>query len=216
MMSFIPLHLDALHRSPQLLQWINTWSSALVQPLTPEGWYTDGHGLDYEASVGPSWEPRPAAQWVFLWALARAAAYAAVDELSLSRLKRPHLLHIFICPRLCTHMWWKKLFKVADVVLELPSGPRPEWSACMHEPLILALVLPFIPHPPCQLRQTPRLLELGGTVCRLWHHPGADVRCLLRELCDLPFTLASLPPSVVWTLLHPPSAGQVLSAQTHR
>jgi hypothetical protein len=148
MISFIPLHLDAIHQLPQLLEWVNSWSPASITPLTPEGWYTDGHGLDCTAIAGPVWEPQPSSQQVFLWTPAPAAAYAAVDELSLSRLKRPHLLHVFLCPRLCTHMWRKKLFKVTDVVLELPSGPRPEWPACMHEPLILAFVLPFIPHPP--------------------------------------------------------------------
>lgn len=101
------------------------------------------------------------------------------------------------------------------MVLELPPGLRPEWPACMHEPLILALVLRFIPHPPWQLRQTPRVLELGGTVRRLWHHPESDVGCLLRELCDLPVTLASLSPSVLWALLHPTPDGQVLPTQTN-
>jgi hypothetical protein len=84
----------------------------------------------------------------------------------------------------------------------------------MHEPLILALVLPFVPHPPWQLRQPPRVLELGGTVRRLWSHPGADVGPILRELCDLPGTLAGLPPSVVWAMLHPTSDEQVLPSQT--
>lgn len=104
MLSYIPLRLDALSRMPQLLPWVHTWSPAAIQPLTPEGWFTEGHGLDCRPTTDNSWRPRPSNQRCFLWTPAPAAASVAVDELSLSRLKRPHLLHIFICPRLCTHV----------------------------------------------------------------------------------------------------------------
>jgi hypothetical protein len=122
MLSFVPLHLSALDRMPSLLPWIRTWCpDSTITPLTPEEWFWEGHGLATDTpGTSSTWHPRPSSQFVFLWTPAPAAASVAVDELSLSRLKRTHLLHIFLCPRLCTQLWRKKSFKVADLVLELP------------------------------------------------------------------------------------------------
>ncbi len=208
MLSCIPLHLSAIARTPRLLTWLCSWlPDPAIEPLSPEEWFVKGHGL---IPLGPDevdWTPESAPQQVYLWSPAPAAAAAAVDKLSLSRMKRPTLLHILCCPRLCTHQWRKKLFKVADVVWELPAGCRHEWPTSMHEPLILALVLPFIPVFPWHLRNCSRVLELGGTVLRLWSSPGPDVGCVLRQLCDLPHTLASLPPDLVRGMLHPSPPG---------
>jgi len=208
MLSFVPLHLDAIARTPALLEWVRSWSpDQTISPLAPEEWFTSGHGIIPPTSAAIDWTPLPSPQRVYLWTPAPAAASVAVDKLSLSRMKRTHLLHIWLCPRLCTHQWRKKLFKVADVVWELPPGRRPEWPAPMHETLILALVLPFICTSPWQLRSTPRVLELGGTVRRLWDLPGSDVGSVLRQLCDLPTSLAGLPPGVVRAMLHPAPLG---------
>jgi hypothetical protein len=102
-----------------------------------------------------------ATQTIFLWAPPPAAAYPAVDELALSRHKRTHLLHIFVCPRLCTHLWRKKLYKTADIVMELPPHKVPPWLLVMHEPLIIAFVLPFVSFLPWVLRSSAPVLELG-------------------------------------------------------
>ncbi len=182
MLSFVPIHLDAISRTPPLLAWIQSWApDPTVTPLSPEEWFTSGHGIIPPTTADVSWTPLPSTQRVYLWAPAPASASVAVDELSLSRLKRPHLLHIMLCPRLCTHQWRKKLFKVADVVWELPPGRRPEWPTPMHEPLILALVLPFICTP-----------DVGG---------------VLHQLCNLPTSLAGLPSGVVRDMLHPAPLG---------
>jgi hypothetical protein len=45
---------------------------------------------------------------------------------------------------LFTSLWRKKLFKVADVVLELPAGKNDCWPMHMHEPLLVGLTLHFI------------------------------------------------------------------------
>lgn len=49
----IPLHLSAFERSPAVLQWCRTWCpDSNVTPLTPEGWFTTGHGIEgYEHNV---------------------------------------------------------------------------------------------------------------------------------------------------------------------
>jgi hypothetical protein len=39
MLSFIPLHLSALERSPPLLEWIKSWAGPSVEALAPEDWF---------------------------------------------------------------------------------------------------------------------------------------------------------------------------------
>jgi hypothetical protein len=210
MLSFVPLHLGALDRSPFLLPWLRSWlpSTTPIHPLSPEEWFTRGHGiLGGEYDSGGQWHPTPTGESTFLWTPAPAAAGVAVEELALSRLKRTHNLHVFLCPRLFTHHWRKQLFKVADIVLELPPGSRTEWTADMHEPLLLGLTLPLISSPPWSLRNTDRVLELGREVRRLWDVPGPDVGRVLCELCQLPTTLASLPQDVVRSMLYPTPSG---------
>jgi hypothetical protein len=215
LLRFVPLHLTACDRSPTLLPWIRSWSQIdTLLPLTPEGWFTTGHGYhDGTPGAGGLWYPTAVTETLFLWTPAPAAASVAVDELTLANLKRPHLLHLFLCPRLMTHQWRKKLYKVADLVVELPAGPQPLWPSDMHEPLLLGLTLPLLPFPPWQLRQTPRVLELGREVRRLWHLPGQDGGHILRELCQLAPSLASLSASMVWDLLHPTPSGQIFPLQ---
>jgi len=127
--------------------------------------------------------PTLATQDTFLWAPPPAAAYAAVDELALSRHKRTHLHHIFVYPRLCTHMWQKKLYKTADHVLELPPCPGLPWTSDMYEPLILAFVLPFVSFPPWELRSSAPVLELGQQMQGVWKTSEGDGGLVLWELC---------------------------------
>jgi hypothetical protein len=44
-LSFIPLHLSALERSPDLLPWISSWSCKGLEVLKTEDWYELGHNV---------------------------------------------------------------------------------------------------------------------------------------------------------------------------
>jgi hypothetical protein len=45
--SFVPLHLSAIQRSPQLLSWLRSWIPYRgITPLTPTDWFVQGQGLD--------------------------------------------------------------------------------------------------------------------------------------------------------------------------
>jgi len=172
-LSFIPLHESALDHQVALLPWIRTWfPDPGVQPLTPEGWYTTGQGWGADAYTSEGyWYPVPSTTPAYLWAPAPAAASAAVDALALSRFKRPSLLHVFLCPRLMTHLWRKKLFKVADVVLDLLPRPCAVWPACMHEPLLLAFVFPILSCPTWHLRTSaPVWANTSGLFCSNFVH----------------------------------------------
>jgi hypothetical protein len=85
---------------------------------------------------------------------------------------------------LFTGLWRKKLFKVADAVLELPAGKHDYWPMQMHEPLHIGLMLCFISSFPWQLRGTPAILDMSGQVHHLWKDEREDTRSLLFQLCN--------------------------------
>jgi len=112
MLSFVPLHQTALERAPSLLSWIQEWVPHLpLEPLSPSVWFTRGHGtVGGTKTIEGAWWPTGGTERWFLWAPAPGAAPCALHQLALSRHKRPHLNLIFVCPRLMTAYWWKKLF----------------------------------------------------------------------------------------------------------
>jgi hypothetical protein len=150
MLSFIPLHQMAIDRCSALLPWIRDWwPVSPLKPLTPTDWYERGHGLcGGQSDARGRWMPQETTELWHLWVPAPTAAFTALQELGISRHKRPHLGHVFICPRLFTQKWRKRLHNITDVVLELPAGCRSHWPSCMHEPLLIALILPFSLAPP--------------------------------------------------------------------
>jgi hypothetical protein len=194
MLQHVPLHLSAIERSPTLLSWLQTWClNPTLQPLSPADWYEKGHGICGGVYNGEyMWEPALHSDTLFLWAPPPAAAGAALDELLLSRHKRTHLTHIFVCPRLFTSLWRRRLHKVADIVLELPAGCQSCWPGHMHEPLILGLTLRFISSFPWELKHDSRLLDLGREVSRVWRLPNGNAGHLLCQLLQLPDALDPL------------------------
>ncbi len=86
----------------------------------------------------------------FLWCPPPAAAQAALEELAVSRHKRPYLNHIILVPRLFTSQWHCLLHKMADEVFELPAGARLAWPgpctcmnpSCLVSPCALLLASP--------------------------------------------------------------------------
>jgi hypothetical protein len=188
MLSFVPLHLSAMERSSTLLVWIRSWApDPLISPLTPAEWFRRGHGLEGGAwNSDGLWIPTLAPDRWFLWSPPPAIAASALQELGISRHKRPHLGHLVACPRLFTHKWRKILFKLADVVIELPAGCRPCWGLSQHEPLLLAFLLPFSSNPPWQHRQSDRLLDLARTLRAVWNSPDHDERTILRQFFASP------------------------------
>jgi hypothetical protein len=196
MVGEVPLHQSALDRCPALLPWLTSWwPTSSLSPLAPVDWFERGHGLrgGHRNSEG-LWIPLESSERWFLWApaLAPAAAATAVQELGISRHKRPHLGHVFLCPRLFTQWWRKRLHNISDLVLELPAGRKPHWPAVMHESLILAFILPFSSTSPWQLRQTESVLALGRRLHGLWQMEESDDRPVLRELCTLLSLLGTL------------------------
>jgi len=194
MLSYIPLHLSALHRSAGIKEWIREWvGSTQIQPLEPSDWFNRGHSLE-GGTRNPDgvWIPTTSKDEWLLWSPPPAAADVAIEELGTARHKRTNVNHVFVCPRLMTHLWRKKLFKLADLVFEIPAGSRPFWPKNMHEPLLVGLILRFIIHPPWQLRRHPRVLEVGRQLRSVWQGEEGLEGSILRQLCELPRVLESM------------------------
>jgi hypothetical protein len=133
MLQFIPLHLTARDRSPSVATWVSSWISPghTLHSLTPVEWFTVGQGY-WGGSANPDgiWTPdsSSAQHLVRLWLPPPAAADVAVEQLSFSRHKRPDLIHVFICPHLMTQHWRKRLYKISDVLFNIPVGAQEDFG----------------------------------------------------------------------------------------
>lgn len=195
-----PTHL----RSHALLPWVQSWTRMPgLRPLTPEEWFVKGHGI-----AGGSKDPNGV--WIpfhrkgtFLWIRPPAAADVALEEIGRAKHKRAENYHIFICPRHMMPLWRRLLYKNCDFVCIIPAGPS-FWPSHMHEPLILGIVLPLIPHRPWELRGTPKLLGMGRKMSKpkMWEAGEEHGGRILRQLLSLPRELARMPQRLVWQVLH--------------
>jgi hypothetical protein len=194
MLIFVPLHLGAIERQPDILGWVQDWTGQLnLHPLDPEDWFDKGHGtLGGTCTPRSLWHPTKLQEDWYLWSPAPAAADVAVDELQTSRHKRTHLNHVVIIPRIHTHTWRKSLYKVCDLVFEIPSGCRGFWPPSEHEPLIVGLTLHFMSRSSWQLRQCPALLDLAGKLQSVWTSLEGAERSLMHQLSCLPGDLESM------------------------
>jgi hypothetical protein len=135
----VPLHLSALDRSPPppLLAWVRSWCpDPFINPLSPAEWFTLGHGrAGFTLNIDGIKVPQESTGHWLLWVPPPAAARTALDELAISRHKRPWINHVFACSRLFTSQWRRPSYKLADFIFEVPAGTRPFWPSSMHEPL---------------------------------------------------------------------------------
>ncbi len=193
-LNFIPLNKTALERRPDIRPWIESWvPSQKLTFLTPESWCTTGHGtITGSKDAFGVWIPQEMGPSWLIWCPPPAIADLAVDELEESRHKRKHLSHIFLTPRLLTFAWRKKLFKICDLVFEIPPGSRPFWPSCEHEPLIVGLTLRFSSCSPWQVKRGADLLELDRALREVWKIQAGDERSILRQFCLSPERMDAL------------------------
>ena len=108
-MSFIPLHLNPLQRSPSLIYWIRSWTKAsTLEILKPIDWFLREHDID-EVTINPitsSWSIKTS-PGTFLWYLPPGAAHVALEGLRKAVIKRNNSTHIIIVPRLLLPFWRK-------------------------------------------------------------------------------------------------------------
>jgi hypothetical protein len=74
-----------------------------------------------------------------LWVMAPAVMETALELFGDDWHAHPQWPHVFVIPRLMTHMWRKNLGKDADVLFTVPVGVL-FWTAGQFEPLIVAII----------------------------------------------------------------------------
>jgi len=200
MLEFVPLSQSAFDRTsmlkkkPSLLSWFRQWvGEEKLNPLTPLEWFNRGHGFIHgQLNDDNVWLPVECNEYCFIWAPPPAAGRIAIEQMTMSRHKRTDRLHVFVCPRLFTSEWRKRLYKVADCVLEIPAGARSFWPVEMFEPLIIGIVLPFLSNPPWQLKRSEEVLALEGRLRQVFKDERGDEGSVLRELLGLSPRKASM------------------------
>jgi hypothetical protein len=106
-----------------------------------------------------------------------------------------------------TTKWRKQLFKVADLVFDIPCGAMSQWADSQYEPLVVGIVFPFLQHRPWQLRNTPKFLAVARKLRSLWKENPTAAGDFLRKLCQYTTMLGSLSKGLVWELLQAPHSG---------
>ena len=130
MINFLPLNTDALSRSPQPRPWIADVMRGLgvVEFLSPEGWFTDGHGMGNNV-----WAPPP------------AAADVVVEQLCLARHKHLQSAHMAVVPRLMTGHWRKHRTQATDFYFKI--GNPDLWPlSLLFEPVLIFVCIPMLSH----------------------------------------------------------------------
>ena len=203
MSSFIPIHKNALERSPGLVSWIKEWAGDGAIILEPIDWFGTGHDINGWVRGADGFErPQLAEERTYIWLPPPFAADIAVAELRKARIKRQTLTHVFVCPRLCCPLWLKQLYKASDVVLEFRAGSCLPWGTCMHEPVLIGLLFPFLRFSPWQLRNTPKMHAMGRQLRGLLEGEDVDPCGLLRKFWEQCHRLGNMQEAVVRKVLY--------------
>jgi hypothetical protein len=201
MLSFIPFHLSAIDRSPDVEPWLRSWLGPSAEVLTPNGWFERGHDILGGKVDSKGFWRNHIKPGVFIWSPPPAAAQVALEELRKARIKRQDSLHVFVVPRLMKPEWFRLLYKASDIVFDVPLGTS-FWPSEMYEPLIIGIAFPYIRHPPWQLRGTPKMFYLARRMREVWATSKVDPGHLLREFLLEFEKLRTMSPDVVRRLLY--------------
>lgn len=189
MLGFVPLHLSAMDRSEDVVEWIKSlWNESLgeLELLTPEGWFTTGHG-----------------NGAYLWIPPPAAADVVAEQIGEARHKRPEGAHVVVVPRLMTGKWRRLLNRQSDFSTVIPIGTSC-WPKSMYEPLMLFVCFPHIQHSPWRLKQAPFVDSVEGKLRSLPAFGERGRRYLLRQLFLRAGKLHSVSEGMVRKLLQDP------------
>ena len=218
MLTFVDLGKGGFDRHPPLLEWIGSWTGEPdLEPLSPEGWFEEGHGITGgmldERQI---WIPTHCHKdQVFLCPPPPAVADVALEELLKSRHKRSDLLHVVVIPRLMATRWRRLFSKVCDFTCDVSPGPA-FWPSHMYEPLWVGIVMPFVHCRPWSLKRAPILVEMGRDLRRMLKAGEGDGGDILRKLLGLSKRIATLPQHVARGVLHVPGIDEVPDASRGR
>jgi hypothetical protein len=185
-LEYIPLSQSALEEEPGLKDWLEKcWNREMgdLKFQEPKDWFRHGHQGNN-----------------FVWAPAPAAAEVAAELMARGIHKYPDSCHIFVCPRLMTARWRRRVGKLADFKFELGAGSK-VWGAARHEPLLIYVCLPLSKHRPWKLQGTKFVDELDRKMRGL-HETNCKGRGrVLRKLFLQSQWLDSMPEGMVRGML---------------
>ena len=218
MLSFIPLHLSPLDREPRLQAWIRevvipSAGETEILFLNYADWFQRGHDIvGGDLNGDRVWIPTYEGG-TYIWTPPPSAALIAVEQLRRARLKREWSTHVFIVPKIMSPEWQRQLFRVSDLYIELPFVKNVWDKAQHHEPLIFAVIFPFLSHRPWQLKRTGAFLGMGRVLRSLFKADKIPPGSILRKLFMQQRRLARLQEGVVRKMLHSPGEFGFLHAQ---
>ena len=126
-----------------------------------------------------------------IWVPPLAVADVAVELLCKVRHVNPSSSHIIFIPSLMTACWRKKLSKVADVLISIPTS-NAIWQESCFEPLTLAFIAPLSSTRPWVLKGLELAMGIASRVRNLsWSNPTRAGDCL-REFWDTAWALDPL------------------------
>jgi hypothetical protein len=177
-----------LELEPRLQEWFENWDKERgpLLIMSPDNWFKHG---------------KPGKQ--LLWAPAPATAKVASELMARMIHKYPNTCHLFVCPRLMTAKWRRRVGRLADFKLELGAGSN-IWTKARHEPLLIYLCLPLSIHRPWKLKGTKFLDNLERKMRKLQPTNCKRRGRLLRQLSLQARGLDSLPEGLVRGMLQRP------------
>jgi len=213
MLSFVPLHLSCLTRSAKLQDWLTSTfgGKESLEFLSEDGWFHRGHDFERGGlrNLDGVWMPH-FRSGTFVWTPPPAGGQVAVEQLRRARVKRQSSTHIVVLPRLFTSIWRKQLYKVADLLIEIPFIDGIWDKDEQHEPLTLAFVFPFLSFSPWQLKRSASFLGMGRFLRGLWEQETFPTGFVLREFFQWARNLATLSEGVVCKMLRSPEESGLL------
>ena len=211
MLSFVDLATSAVQRHPPILEYLRDWTSRSgLEPLSPEQWFVEGHGITGgRLNEDGIWIPSHASNGhYYLWAPPPIVGDVALEECLKSVHKRSDAFHIIVLPRLFTPRWSRLFYKCSDFTFRIPAG-SPIWPSHLHEPLWIGIVFPLNRFQPWSIRGTPLLVELGRELQEVLSTREADGGDILRKLLRVQRKLPSVPEHVARGMLRMPRRGDV-------
>ena len=203
MLKFVPLALNAIQRSPSLLQWVRHWTSDVhLTPLTEIDWLTKGQGVSIDNrlnSDGMQFLNEDDSS-TLLWCPPPCLANVCIEYLRKSIHKRPHKLHVLIVPKIMTYYWRRQVFRTCDVSFYIDTG-HPSWPLEMHESIFVAIYLPLLHCFPWTYRKSNSVLALERRVREMQKTQAGSESSVLREFLLFSRRLSTLHESVVRFLL---------------
>ena len=218
MLSFIDLAHMAIERHPPLLDWVRSWTERPeLEPLTPEGWFEEGHGITggtLDRHI--MWIPKHGDKnGMFLWASPPPVADAAMEELLKACHKCTDSFHVVLIPRLMTLQWRRLFNKACDFTFVVSPGAS-FWPTDMYEPLWVGILLPFSIHRPWSFKRAPLLVEMGGDLREMLAEGKGNGGDILQKLLKLPGLMASMPEHMACRVLHLPGRIPAVPNGSHR